>query len=211
MSNFSKSEIINWQNDKLKLLINHSYHNTEYYKKLFDDNRILPSEINSISDLKKIPPLTKEIIKNNYNKIIPKNISKYNYKKGQTGGSTAEPLRYLQDLNSWSYCNASVLNAWGRIGYKMGKKYMALGSRSINPTQRTSIKHRIYYFLKGKISYSAINLDKDSVVDIIKIIKNKNIKYLYGYSSALFLMASHIEKNNIKPPNIRDVYLLPNF
>ena len=53
MSNFSKSEIINWQNDKLKLLINHSYHNTEYYKKLFDDNRILPSEINSISDLKK--------------------------------------------------------------------------------------------------------------------------------------------------------------
>jgi len=203
MSNWSNEDIINWQNSRLKSLINHSYENTVYYKNLFDKNNISPDEINTIDDLEKIPPLTKDLIRNNYNDLIPKNINKHKYKLGETGGSTAEPLKYLQDLNSWSFCYASSLYYWNKLGYKIGDKFLALGSSSIIPNKKTSIKHKIYYFLKGKISISAINLNKDSIIQILRIIKKQKIEYIYGYSTAIYLLAKNINELGLEVPKVK--------
>ena len=203
MSNWNKSEIKDWQNKKLKKLIYHSYNNTVYYKNLFDENGISPSDIKCLNDLKKIPPLTKDLIKKNFKNLIPKNITKYNFKRGQTGGSTAEPLKYLQDLNSWSFCNANHFYNWSRLGYEFGDKYLALGSSSIIPNSKFSLKHYIYYKLKGKVSMSAMNLNERSITEIIKVLKKNNIKYLYGYSTALYLLSKNIQKSNIDIPKIK--------
>ncbi len=203
MNTWSRSKIDDWQRHKLVNLINHSYNNTVYYKNLFDQNNIKPSDIKSIKDLNKIPPLTKNIIKENFKDLIPSNIKKYPYKNGQTGGSTAEPLKYFQDLNSWSFCNANNLYNWERLGYKIGDKFLALGSSSIIPDAKPSLKHQIYYALKGKISVSAMNLNEKSIIQITNIINKNNIKYLYGYSSALFLLSKKIQDLNIKTPKIK--------
>ena len=42
---WSKSEIAEWQNKKLTQLIEYAYRNTDYYKNLFDENNIVPSDI----------------------------------------------------------------------------------------------------------------------------------------------------------------------
>jgi len=123
MNSWSQKKIEEWQSEKLADLINHSYNNTVYYRNLFDENNIKPSDIKTIDDLHKIPPLTKKIIRENYRDLIPSNIRKYPYKKGQTGGSTAEPLQYLQDLNSWSYCYANHNYNWGKLGYEIGDNF----------------------------------------------------------------------------------------
>jgi phenylacetate-CoA ligase len=203
MNQWDNKDIVSWQNKQLKDLINHCYYNTVYYKNLFDKNKISPSDINSKEDLKKIPPLTKDLIKKNYEDLIPKNIKKHNYKSGQTGGSTAEPLKYFQDLKSWSYCYANGLYNWRDLGYDVGDKFLTLGSSSIIPGVKSSIKHRIYYALKGKISMSAMNLDKDSILEILKVIKQNNIQYLYGYSTALYLLAKYVRELNLEVPKIK--------
>ena len=203
MNKWDNDKISNWQNKKLKELIHHCYNNTVYYRKLFDEKNILPSDINSIEDLKLLPPLTKELIKNNYNDLIPKNIENIKYKHGETGGSTGEPLKYLHDLKSWSFCYANNLSNWEELGYNIGDNFLALGSSSIIPGEKISFKHKIYYFLKGKISISAINLDREAILNILKIIKKRKINYLYGYSTALYLLAKTINELEIEVPKIK--------
>lgn len=70
----SKKEIAEFQNKELQKQIKYIYHNSAYYKNIFDRNGIKPVDIKSINDLSLIPTTTKtELDKNNNNLIcVPK-------------------------------------------------------------------------------------------------------------------------------------------
>ena len=198
MISWNKEEIEKWRSLKLQNLIQHAYNNTIYYKHLFDSNKINPNEIRSIEDLSQVPPLTKELAKENYNNIIPTNISSIKFIDKNTGGSSGDPFNYLLDKRSWSYVVASNWYNWGKIGYKMGNKFVALGSSSILPSgNKSSLKHDIYYWLKGKKPINAMNMSKEESKKHLMYIKKKNFQYIYGYASSVFLLAKAALDNNI--------------
>tara|TARA_Y100001954_G_scaffold157036_1_gene166839 strand:+ start:6200 stop:7534 length:1335 start_codon:yes stop_codon:yes gene_type:complete len=198
MTTWNKEEIKKWRSLKLQKLIQHAYYNTVYYKNLFDSNKINPNEIRSIEDLSKLPPLTKDLAKENYNDLIPNNISRIKYIRKNTGGSTGDPFNYLLDKRSWSYIVAENWHNWERIGYKMGNNYIALGSHSILPSgNKKSIKHNIYYWLKGKKPINALNMSKEASKKHLVYIKKNNYQYVYGYASSIFLLAKAALENNI--------------
>lgn len=190
---WAPDEIKRWQTEKLKKLINHAYYNTIYYNELFDSLKIKPADINTIDDLEIIPPLTKEIIREKFDRIIPKNIGSFHYNKNATGGSTGSPLKYLSDNQSWSFDNAFNIIAWKRTGYHYGDKFVALGSSSLLPSNRKSLIHEYYYKLKGKIALNAMNLSEEILDKYVDIISKQQIHYVYGYASSIFILAKYIE------------------
>ena len=198
MISWNKAEIEKWRTLKLQNLIQHAYNNTIYYRDLFDSNKINPNEIRSIEDLSQVPPLTKELAKDNYKNIIPTNISSIKYIDKNTGGSSGDPFNYLLDKRSWSYVVASNWYNWEKIGYKMGNKFIALGSSSILPSgNKSSLKHDIYYWLRGKKPINAMNMSKEESKKHLMYIKKKKFQYIYGYASSIFLLAKAAIDNNI--------------
>jgi phenylacetate-CoA ligase len=197
MQNWSKDDVSDWQNDKLQRLVYYAYHNTIYYKKLFDEKGIDPENINSKDKLKKIPVLTKQNVIDNYNELIVKGISQVHHIKSATGGSTGDPMKYLLDRNSWSFSHADYLYNWEKTGYSYGDKHIALGSTSLFVSKSVSYKHKFFYKLKNKIALNGINMSDEICGKYIKFIKQRKIKYLYGYASAIYLLAKYSLNNNI--------------
>ena len=198
LNKYSKKNLNNWQEEKLKNLINYAYQNTIYYRNLFDKNRLAPKDIQKITDLRKIPILTKKDIRNNWDSLISEKQKKNSYKISSTGGSTGEPLKYLLDKNSWSYATANTIINRENIGLKFGEKYLSLGSSSLFIDKRKSLKHYIYYKLKNKYNFSGINMSDDNCKKIIDLIIKKKIKYIYGYASSIFLLSKYINKKQLK-------------
>lgn len=196
MNSYSPQEINEWQNDKIRKLIAFVYNNTKYYRILFNKHGIIPEDIKTIDDLKYIPILTKKEIRNNFNDIISTNIKNIPHKKSATGGSTGDPLVYWLDHNSWSYSNANIIYNWERVGYNYGEKYIALGSTSLFVDKKSSIKHQIYYKLKNKIGLNGINMSHDVCREYADLIQKKNIQYIYGYASAIYLFAKYLVETN---------------
>ena len=197
LSCLSKSEIILWQNNKLKELINHVYLNTKYYRNIFDSLKLKPENITSIEDLDKIPILTKEIIRNNFDDLIPSNIINHPYNKNATGGSGGDPLIYFLDNKSWSFSTANNIYNWEKKGFTLGKKYIALGSTSLYVDKENSLKHFLYYRMKNKIGLNGINMSNKVCENYISIIKKKKIKYLYGYASSIYMLSKYVIKKSI--------------
>lgn len=194
MRQWSKEEYDNWQNIKLQMLLNHAYNNTVYYNNLFNKINIEPRDIKSRDDLKVIPVLTKNIIRDNFYDIIPKNINMIHYKKSSTGGSTGDPLVYYQDNKSWSFCNANNIINWERTGYQYGKKFIALGSTSLFVNKSSSLKHKIYYKLKNKIGLNGVNMSDEVCSDYVNLLQKEKINYIYGYASSIYLLAKYVLK-----------------
>jgi len=193
-----RNMIAEYQLFKLRKLLRHSYENVPYYKRLFKEIKLINFEKFSFDDLKSIPKLTKKIIKNNELDLKSLKTKNIYFKKASTGGSSGEPLRFLLDLNSWSYSWANNFRGWGYINYKIGDKMMVLGSSSLFENNKKSkeqfLLHKIWRFYP----YNGMNMSDDVCRNYTKFIKEKKIMFLYGYSSSIFLLAKYIQKNKIK-------------
>lgn len=197
METFSPDEIENWQNKNLRQLVRKAYFDTEYYKELFDNIGLNPEEIKSSEDLEKIPILTRDIIIENYRRLISKNIIKIPHKITSTGGTTSIPMTYILDNKSWSFSNANYIHNWEKTEYNFGDKYVALGSTSILINKPKSLKHELYYKLKNKVGLNGMNMSDQVCEEYVGLIKNKKIRYIYGYASSIYLLAKFVLRKKI--------------
>ena len=203
MSAWTPEEIRNWQNERLKNLIDHAFKHTVYYRELFHKSGIHPSDIRDITDVKKLPVLKREDIIHNSEDIRADNLVDIKHKEVATGGSGGDPMRYTLDNRSFSYATAIRYYYLGKLGYRLGDKLLVLGGSSINPAHKFSYKNKIYHYLNRKIFLSGINMS-DKVTDrYLEILTKKKITHIYGYPSAIYLLASRAEKRNLKFPRLR--------
>lgn len=193
----SSEEVEKWQLIKLKQLLIHAYENTTYYNKLFNECKINVNEFREINQLKNIPKLTKKIIRENYESIQAINRNNFQSDNQSTGGSSGEPLKYILDRKSWSFATAANIFNWQKNGYIYGSKYLALGSSSLFVNKKSSLKHKLYYFIKGKYGVNGVNMSDNICKEYIEIINKKKIRYIYGYASAIYLLADYAQKNKI--------------
>ena len=70
MFSWSPERILDWQTQRMRELVSDAYRYSPYYRQLFDSLSLKPEDIRTIGDLEKIPPLTKEIIRERYDDIL---------------------------------------------------------------------------------------------------------------------------------------------
>ncbi len=206
LNQLSSDEIYKWQINKLSKFIYHAYNHTQYYKELFDELGIKPSDIKTFDDLKKIPKIDKETIRNNFSKLIPDNLNEIKYRKSRSGGTTGEPLVYLCDENTWGYVTAAKIYAWEKTSYMYGDNYIALGSSSLFPSKKKPLKNILYFFVRNGIPLNGVNISDEIALKYVNIIINKRIKFIYGYTSSIYLLAEFILKNKIEIYGVERIF-----
>lgn len=197
MFSMSPDKVKTWQTERMHELIHVAYEHSIYYRELFDQCGLKPNDIQTLDDLRKIPPLTKEIIRERMDDIKLSNLEDYRSKVCSTGGSTGNPTKYIKDNLSWGFDNAFNILMWKQTGYHYGDRFLALGSSSLFPTNKRSRLHEWYYRLKGKIPFNAMNLSEEKLEECVRLLQKKRIHYIYGYASSIFLLAKYVKEHNL--------------
>jgi len=218
---WSREKIEELQNTKLTRLIAHAYDYVPFYRKVFKANNIAPEDIKTQEDLVKIPPLTKEMVRNyGFTELLSVNISEKQRYLGRTGGSTGEPLRFWRDKESKSWAWGAMYRFWGWTGTQIwDKKYMVFGG-SIGGfmLNKSRARLRLEKFLTGNVPLiSAADLREENLKRCLTEIQlSTNIHFIRGYPSALYVLAKYINSNNHKISNIKGILttadiLYPNY
>ena len=207
MNKWSPLQIKTWQEHELQKFIKHAYNNTIYYKRIFDELELKPEDIQTAEDLKKLPIITKEIVKEHFDEIVPKNLSQFKYREGKTGGTTGVPMFYYCDENTWGYVTAAKIYAWKTLNYHYGEKFVTLGSSSLFPfDKKVPIHKKIYNKLREGIMLNGVNLTDDICQNYIDIILENKVKYIYGYAASIYILTKYIEKNNLDLTQVKAVF-----
>lgn len=194
---WKKEEIENYQNDKLRILVKHCYDNVPYYKKLFKKLKLIPDDLKTRTDLVKLPKLTKEIIKSNFEDLKAVNINQFKPKLRRTGGTTGIPHKYFSDKQSWELGWALKYRDWARGGYNFGEKMALMGGASLIPNQRININRVIWNKINGFIPFSMTNSDNIILEKYFSVLIKKRIKFLRGYPSSLYIFAEFLKNKGI--------------
>lgn len=112
----SKDEMVQYQYSELKSLVNRLYRTSIFYHDRMKEAGILPDDIKSIEDIRKLPFMKKTDLRDNYpNKLlcVPKDdIVRYHVSSGTTGKPTV--VAYTKnDIEMWAETVAQSLCACG--------------------------------------------------------------------------------------------------
>jgi phenylacetate-CoA ligase len=112
------------QRKNLYALIQYVSQNIPYYQQVIKEHNITFSEDTIFEDIKKFPLLTKEIIRNHFDKLY--RFRDKTYYRNTSGGSTGEPVVFYQDKEYLSWANATkrLFNEWA--GRKLGDPMVKL-------------------------------------------------------------------------------------
>jgi len=91
---WSYKQLKEWQLYQLNILLKHVYKNVPYYKNVFIERGLKPDDIQDLSDLKKLPYLTRDLVRENSEDLIAKNFPRSKGLYFTTGGSTGTPLGF---------------------------------------------------------------------------------------------------------------------
>ena len=112
----SREEIVRIQNEKLVKQVKHVYENVPYYRDLMDKKGVKPEDIRTIDDIKKLPFLTKDDLREAYPYGLLGTDLKNCVRIQSTSGTTGKRVVafYTQgDIDLWEECCARAIVAAG--------------------------------------------------------------------------------------------------
>jgi phenylacetate-CoA ligase len=202
---WGRSDLDRLQIKKLKLLLNHADKNVPYYHKIFKELNFQPNALTNINELKRLPILTKEIIKNNFQDLCARNYRKEDFISSATGGSTGTPMNFFID-RKWKACNeGAAYRAWSWSGYEIGDKIAYLWGATQDIKNQNKIINRINYNMLRIIKFNTFKLTQENMQGYIKILRKYKPKAINSYASAAFNLSQYMESQyieDIKPEAI---------
>lgn len=194
------------QRFKLKALLKHASRCVPYYHKLLPKVGVVRSD--SSIDLDKfhqIPPLTKEIIR----EVGPLLYSCDHKKRGSyentSGGSTGEPVKFLQDrrYDEWNIANKLFFNMLH--GKQPGDPELKLWGSDRDILEGTlGLKDNIINFLYNRSFLNTFDLSKQNFSVYVNHINKHRPTAIWAYYDSMYELARYVnqEKKAIHQPKV---------
>jgi phenylacetate-CoA ligase len=198
---FDKKTIKENQEQKLRYIVKIAYDNVPYYRKLFRNNHLKPSDIRYIEDLNKIPVLQKETVKKFGDDFISKDFNRKNLVACKTGGTTGTPLTlyYTKDAIRYIFALGEArFKHWA--GVKSGDKLVSFlhGVDAFVPISQTKPPFWRWNKANNQLLFSVFHMNENNLKYYVKKYNEFQPKIIQGYTSAIDIFAKYILKNKIK-------------
>jgi len=198
---WSKQELKNYQSEKLRHLIKHAYDNTPYYRSIFKENHLTPNDIKSIKDLVKIPILTKEIVRNNFQEMVATNIDKNSLMRFSTSGTTGEPLVFfsekrLEFFNFGPYMWRQY--RWG--GQEFNDLKALLGSHIFKPNKNGKKEIGFCNPARNQLILSSYDINRKNAPLFAEVLNKYKPKVIGTFPASLEALIGFFKEYGIKRP-----------
>jgi phenylacetate-CoA ligase len=181
--------------EKIKAIVLYAYENTDYYRQLLDNKGISPSEIKTLDDLAKVPPLTKADIQNNSESLLSKTFDRASLIKDASGGSTGEPTVFYKNLEYQQLRAADQLRHDRWSGWDIGDRFALIWGAQRDLKASQSFREFIISRYVARIwELDAFDMNKNRMEAYVKTLQKIKPKMVLGYANALVAFSEYLMK-----------------
>lgn len=191
---FSPQDLRDLQWSKLLSLIDHAIANSPYYGRLFADHGLSRGSISSPDDLRRIPILTKEALRQEFDAIRVNN-GRYKYSVAKTSGSTGRALKFYKDRCSSGNGRAAMYRGHTWYGADVGDREAKLWGVAFGLKDRLLMHAGDY--LVNRLRARSFDLTDSVLNDFYVRMKRFKPVYLMGYSSLVYQFAKYLADEKI--------------
>ena len=179
------------QIERLRALLIHAGTHVPYFRDCFSGLGFDPRAIKSLSDLRKLPFLTKAIIRAEGERMKAANAT--HLARFNTGGSSGEPLIFFIGNERVSHDVAAKWRATRWWGVDIGDPEIVVWGSPIELTNQDRVR-RIRDRLMRTELLPAFEMSEKRLDEFVARIRATRPRMLFGYPSSISLIARHAEK-----------------
>lgn len=194
---WSEERLIDYQNRRLREVVEYCAIHTPYYRKRFSELGLKPEDIKTIQDLPLLPCLDKSVIRKQAGDLISDEYSCRKLDTGQTGGSTGTPTRLYFSPETWPAQYGFFWARW-RPGVKRGQKYACFQGQNLIPFHQTKPPYWRTNYASNQRLYSVFHLRQDNLSLYVDNLNRYQPVYIQGYPSALYIVADYMRRKNLR-------------
>ncbi len=195
----NKENLFYYQWFRLQKLLLHAYNKTEYYHRIFDDIELIRNQKIDWRKFHDIPLLTKEIIRDSYDQLIAKDYKKRNPYENSSGGSTGEPVTFVQDKNYYHRMVADTLFFAELAGKQLGQREIKIwGSEKDIFNERKSIFNRLILYFFNRILLNSFRMNNQLINNYIEVINEVKPRMIWTYVDSIFEIAKYINRQRMR-------------
>lgn len=179
-------DALHWE--RLKVLLNHAYDHTPFYRRRFDSIGLHPSDVKDAADFARIPVLTREDLREHFEDLKSRDPGSGKLNIVSTGGSTGQPVKVCHPQNVPRAAILWRMQSWWGIdpGSDIGTIY-----REMNDL-RTRLKKRVLAWPNRELLLDARSIDSQSIDSFIRDFNALKPPLLHGYVGTVDYVASVI-------------------
>ena len=188
----SQEQITEFRDERIREFVAHCAATVPYYRNLFYELRLSPSDIRGLEDLQKVPILTKQVVQEHGPEFVSESVGQYNCDSVHTSGTTGGGLHFLVTTDAveeqwatwWRYrrWHGIELDTW--CAYFGGRSLVPI-PQNAPPFWRTNLPGRQLFF-------SAYHMTRGNLQHYAEKLRAARIPWLHGYPSLLSLLAGYI-------------------
>ncbi|WP_026897749.1 phenylacetate--CoA ligase family protein [Daejeonella oryzae] len=149
-----------------------------FYKNFLPGRSFESDTITSIDDLKKVPILNKNLLKES--PIFDRTNKEFALKLYNTGGTSGSPLSFYLEKGVFSREWAHMHFMWGKIGYHPGKTKITIRGKNLSQLYKYNFNQNEFLIN----SYHAFN--ENDYKEVLKVFKKYNTEFIHGYPSSIY-------------------------
>lgn len=182
---------------QLGRLLGHAYRNVPYYRRVFDERGLKPGDIQNLSDLRKLPFLTKEIIRDNLKDLVARNYPASKLEYVTTGGTSGVPLGFYYErgvsrATEWAF----IKTLWERVGYRFQDRCVILKGSVVASAGQGIFWEKTLF---GRwLILSSYHMTGDNLPKYIDKIREFRPKFIQAFPSAITILARFMKTNDSK-------------
>lgn len=185
--NWSRQQLNDFQNDRLRKLIEYAYQNVPYYHDVMVQRGLTPADIQTKEDLVKLPIINKDIVrKEGIKRFTSRTYPRNKMILRSSSGSTGQPFEYYATSLNYSVNLAANLRGWYNFGWRLGDRYIKI---SQNP--RKSKLKKIQDWVTGNLYIATADLSDAHLHEIMQQIETYKPIVIRSYPDPLYIMAQY--------------------
>ena len=191
--NFSRKELDELQGRRLNEIVEHAYASSSYYRKRLDAAGTSPSQIREVSDITKLPFLSKDDVRNNLESgLISDAIPRKKMLKINTSGSTGRPFTIFADQSQLEVRFASTIRALEWTGWRFGDRQARLWHQTIGMSKTQIIREHIDAWFMKRLFVPAFEISPQNIEIFVDRIRNHKPVLVDGYAESLNFLATYV-------------------
>lgn len=180
---------IQWQ--KVQRLLRFCGEEVPYYRERWKAAGIDWRDVRSMEDFGRLPILTKDDIRTNYQSLIADSQRGRTMKKA-TGGSTGQPLAFEYTRESYERRTAVMLRGYAWAGGRVGRRTAFVWGADVGKGRlANTIKVGLHHWLLRRRVLNSFLLTRENISEYQVAIDRFKPHILVGYVSPLHILARH--------------------
>ena len=201
----SSGDIRQLQQTRLRRFIRHAF-TVAYYREIFRTLQLKPEDIESSSDLPKLPILTKENIRENLERM--RSSDRGQVRRFSTGGSTGEPLIFYLGATRVSSDVAARMRAENWWGVSIGDREVVIWGSPLETRKQDRLRNVRDRIMRTRL-LSAFEMNGPTLSHYLDQITTLRPRRIFGYPSSIALLCGQAqrEKRDLRTLGVRAVFV----